>query len=332
MLLMKIAIVKLSSLGDIVHTMVVLQFIKKYHPALEIDWIVEKRFKGILENNPHINKIHTVRSDLVKRDKSLILLFTELSKVRKFGEYDVVIDFQGLIKSAIVTLLIVSRKKVGFDKYSVRERLASYFYNKKVRIAHDKNTIERYAKLISEALRVKITRDDITNKELYLFSKSKLLIPQTSYIVFVIGSTWPSRNYPKEKFVQIANALKKQCLVVWGSDEEKQKAEWMEGESKYIKVMSKLNLDELKYVISQSNLLIGNDTGPSHMSWALNIPSVILFGPTPVERAYQTDINLTIKSHSKINHWKLNKKDFSIKDISVDDVVKMSQHLLNNSS
>ena len=72
---MKIAIVKLSSLGDIVHAMVVLQFIKKHYPESVIDWVVEKRFKGILENNPHINQIHTVNLNFVKRDKSLKLLF-----------------------------------------------------------------------------------------------------------------------------------------------------------------------------------------------------------------------------------------------------------------
>ena len=329
---MKIAIVKLSSLGDIVHTMVVLQFIKKYQPNSEVEWIVEKRFKGILENNPNIDQIHTVNFQSIKRNKSIKSLFIELSKIKKFGNYDLVIDFQGLLKTSIVAKSINSKKIVGFDWSSARESLSAFAYNQRVNISYDKNSIVRYAKLASEALNIKITLDDLNNKEPYLFSRSEVLIPQTSYIVFVIGSTWPSRNYPKEKFVQIANALKKQCLVVWGSDEEKQKAEWLEGESKYIKAMSKLSLDELKYVISQSNLLIGNDTGPSHMSWALNIPSVILFGPTPVERAYQTDINLTIKSHSKINHWKLNKKDFSIKDISVDDVVKMSHHLLNNSS
>ena len=132
---MKIAIVKLSSLGDIVHAMVVLQFIKKHYPKSVIDWVVEKRFKGILENNPHINQIHTVNLNKVKRDQSLKLLFTEVSKARKFGQYDVVIDLQGLIKSAIITKLISSRKIVGFDKNSIRERLASYFYDQKVAIA-----------------------------------------------------------------------------------------------------------------------------------------------------------------------------------------------------
>ena len=69
---MKIAIVKLSALGDIVNSMFVLQFIKKYYPTSKIDWIVEKRFKGILENNPHIDQIHTINLNKAKKNKSKI--------------------------------------------------------------------------------------------------------------------------------------------------------------------------------------------------------------------------------------------------------------------
>ena len=325
---MKIAIVKLSSLGDIVHAMVVLQFIKKHYPESVIDWVVEKKFKGILENNPHINQIHTVNLNNVKRDKSLKLLFTEVSKVRKFGQYDVVIDLQGLIKSAIITKFISSRKVVGFDKNSIRERVSSYFYDQKVAIGYDQNTIVRYVKLISEALSIKITDDDIIKKEFYLFSKSKVLIPLTPHIVFVVGSTWESRNYPKEKFTQVAQAIKKSCIVIWGNEKEKEKAEWMSSESNYIQVMPKLSLDDLKHVIGHASLLIGNDTGPSHMSWALNIPSIILFGPTPIERSFQTSINTVLSSNSKINHYKLDKNDFSITEIKVSDVVKIAKELL----
>ena len=325
---MKIAIVKLSSLGDIVHSMVILQFIKKYYPDSVIDWIVEKRFKGILENNPHINKIHTVNLNMIKRSKSLKLLFTEVSKASKFGQYDLVIDMQGLIKSAIITKFISSGKKVGFDKNSIREVLASFFYNQKVAIGYDQNTIERYVKLTSEALTIKITQDDILKKESYLFSKSNLLIPQTPYIILVIGSTWQSRNYPKEKFLQVAKNIKKSCIVVWGSEEEKDKAEWLSNESHYIQLMPELSLEDLKYVISHASLLIGNDTGPSHMSWALNIPSIILFGPTPIERSFQTPINTVLSSSSKINHYKLDKNDFSIKEIKVSDIVKIAKELL----
>jgi len=325
---MKIAIVKLSSLGDIVNSMVVLQFIKKYCPESVIDWVVDKKFKGILENNPHINQIHTVNITKIKRDKSLKLLFSEVSRASKFGQYDVVIDLQGLIKSAIITKYITSSKKVGFDKNSIREGLASFFYNQKVAIGYDQNTIERYAKLTSEALRIKITKDDILNKEIYLFSRSKFLIPQTPYIVLVIGSTWQSRNYPKEKFLGVVQDIKKSCIVVWGSEQEKEKAEWMSSESDYIQLMPKLSLDDLKSVISHASLLIGNDTGPSHISWALNIPSIILFGPTPIERTFQTPVNRVLSSGSKIDHYKIDKNDFSIKEIKVSDIVKIAKELL----
>ena len=99
-------------------------------------------------------------------------------------------------------------------------------------------------------------------------------------------------------------------------------------QSDFIEVAPKLTLDELKGVIENSSLLIGNDTGPSHMAWAMNLPSIILFGPTPINRVYQTKINRVLKSSSKVDHFNLDKNDYSIKEIRVDEVVKISKELL----
>ena len=329
---MKIAIVKLSALGDVVHAMFILQFIKKHYPLSEIDWIVEKKFKGVLEHNPHISNIKFININKAKRDKSILLLLSELYKVKSFGNYDLVIDFQGLIKTAIISKLLGSKKIVGFDWSSVREGLASIVYSQKINIGYEQNTILRYKKLVSEAFNFDISERDLLKKECYLFTHSSILLPKQPYIVFVIGSTWSSRNYPKEKFVQVANLLKRDCKVIWGNDKERRRAEWMSNESSHISVMPKLSLDDLKFIISGSILLIGNDTGPSHMSWAMNIPSIILFGPTPVERTYQTQINKVLKSSSKINHFKLNKKDFSIQEIRPQEIVKIAKNLLQFSS
>ena len=116
--------------------------------------------------------------------------------------------------------------------------------------------------------------------------------------------------------------------MIWGDDEEKENANWMTQESSYIEIAPKLDLNDLKLIVSKASLLIGNDTGPSHISWALNIPSIILFGPTPIERLFQTKINIALKSSSKINHFKLDKNDFSIQEISVDEIVKVANQLL----
>ena len=103
---MKIAIVKLSALGDIVHAMVVLQFVKKINKKIQIDWIVEEKYKELLDNHPDINNLHVVNLNRVKKKKSASFLFKEVRELRKIGHYDLVIDMQGLIKSAIVTKLI----------------------------------------------------------------------------------------------------------------------------------------------------------------------------------------------------------------------------------
>jgi len=325
---MKIAIVKLSALGDIIHAMVALQFIKQEYPDCQIDWVVEEGFKGILENNPDINIIHTVNLKKVKQQKSLKLLFKEFKKIRQFGRYDLVIDAQGLIKSAIVAKFIQSKKISGFDKNSIRESLASALYQHKTFIAYDANTIDRNVKVICNPLGLEISSDAIINKQPFLFSQREILLPSKPYALFVIGSTWGSRNYPKEKFVQVAQSLKMNFLVVWGNIPEKIKADWMAEQSDFIEALPKLTLDDLKRVIHNSSLLIGNDTGPTHMAWGLNVPSITLFGPTPINRVYQTPINRVLKSNSKVDHFHLDKSDYSIKEIEVSDIVKITKELL----
>jgi len=331
---MKIAIVKLSAMGDIIHAMVALQYMKKSNPSLQIDWIVESAFVPILDGNPDIDTILPVTLKKIKKDK--LALFEQIKWVKKYAKnnYDLVIDAQGLVKSAIVAKLL-GKNRAGFSKASIREGVASYFYTHKVNIEYAANTIDRNAKVMSEPLGVEVTEQMILHKEPFLFyddsEKIDALLSHTKKnIVFVIGSTWESRNYPKEKFVEIANALEEHVLVAWGSVEEREKAEWIEAHSKYARALPKINLNELKEVIGKSDLLIGNDTGPTHMAWGLNIPSITIFGPTPVNRVYQTAINKVVNSSSVVNHYKLNKEDYSISEIDSDEIVTLAKELLDD--
>ena len=330
---MKIAIVKLSALGDIVHAMVALQFIKAYSPDIQIDWVVEERFAGVLKNNPDINQILTVNLKALKTNKAGI--FQEIKNVRSYARnnYDLVIDAQGLIKSVVIAKLL-GKRIAGFDAGSIREKAASWFYNVKVACAFDANTIDRNALVLSSPLGINITTGQILNKKPFLFFKNEnqqiydFLQKDRKNIVLVIGSTWESRNYPAEKFVKIARVLQQNCLIVWGNEQERKKAEWMSLQSDSIKVMPKLDLNSLKALIARADLLIGNDTGPTHMAWALNKPSITIFGPTPVSRVYQTSINKVLKSASIVNPYKLNKQDYSIKDIDENEIIELARALL----
>ena len=89
---MRIAIVKLSALGDIVHAMVVLQFIKKFNHKITIDWIVEEKFKELLDYNPQINEVITVNLRRANNKKSLFVFINELRKIQKLNSYDLVIE------------------------------------------------------------------------------------------------------------------------------------------------------------------------------------------------------------------------------------------------
>ena len=329
---MKVAIVKLSALGDIVHAMVALQFIKAFDPSIQIDWIVEEGFAGVLENNPDINQILTVNLKALKSNKASI--FQQIKTIRRYvlNRYDVVIDAQGLIKSAVIAKLI-GKHIAGFNVNSIREKTASWFYDVKFDCSFDTNAIFRNAFILSSPLGISISDEQILNKKPCLFFNedtqiNSFLQKDKKNIVLVIGSSWDSKNYPADKFVKIASALQQNCLVVWGSEQEKEKAVWMSLQADTIQVMPRLDFNSLKALIAKADLLIGNDTGPTHMAWALNRPSITIFGPTPIRMAYQTAVNKVVKSPSFVNPYKLNKQDYSIKDIDENEIIKLATSLL----
>ena len=330
---MKIAIVKLSALGDIIHAMVVLQFIKKNIPEIEIDWVVEENYKDLLQFNPDINKIHLVNIKKAKQKKSFFLLIKELRRVCRFGPYDLVIDMQGLIKSAVISRLIPSPITIGFDKNSIRERVASIFYNRTFKYDYDKNVVNRNFEIIKFALDLPFHNEEIHHKLPFLFRSQGHVTTSFSSIkkniILIPGASHSSKRYPIEGFAKLVDLLDANYLVIWGSNEEKLLAKKIKNLAPHVNICEKLSINALISLVSQANLVIGSDTGPTHMGWALNIPSITLFGPTPGYRnTFVTANNKIIESKSKVNSNRINKNDYSIIDISEDEIFKIAKNLL----
>ena len=328
---MKIAIVKLSAMGDIIHAMVALQYIKQAKPDIQIDWIVEQGFKQVLENNPHIDNILTVNLKSIKKNK--MALFSEIKKIKAYAKnnYDLVIDAQGLLKSAI-TAKLLSKNIAGFSKDSIREGVASYFYNSKVEIAYEKNAIERNVKVLCEALNITVSKDEILtkNKFLHYNNTHKLPLEIDNYALFVVGASVENKIYPKEKFLELARLLDEKVLVIWANEYEQEVAHYLEKEVENVLTCPKLNLNELKQVIDKAKIVIGGDTGPTHMAWALNVPSITIFGNTPEHRnTYITPINKVVKSDTFVDPLKLDKTDFSICEIKPETIATLAKELLN---
>jgi heptosyltransferase I len=330
---MKIAIVKLSALGDIIHAMIVLQFIKSHYKEIEVDWIVEESYKDLLESNPDINSVHVVNIKKAKEKKSIYFLFNELRKLRKFGKYDLVIDMQGLIKSALISRLMLSPITLGFDRFSIRESIATIFYNKTFKYRYDENVILRNFELIKFALDLPLNKEEIHCKLPFLFPSQNYVISGLSSIkkniILIPGSSHKSKRYPIEKFAKTASNINANFLIIWGNEKEKIMANEIKALSNKVYVCEKLSLNQLISLISQVDLVIGADTGPTHMAWALNIPSITLLGSTPGYRnTFSTNINKSIESNSKVNPYKINKNDHSINEISVNKLNKLANELL----
>ena len=326
---MKIAIVRLSAIGDIVQSMIVLQFIKKKFPDASIDWFVDNQFATLLDDCIEIDNVIKLDLKKIKQNKSLILLFKTLRKLQTFKKYDYVFDLQGLIKSAVITRFIPARERIGFDKNSTRERFASYFYSKKYQFPYHENVVMRYINIVASALDIPVSEREIKYKKPFFNLSSNKVRKGRPIILIVLGASFDSKIYPVDKYAQIVNALQANFVALWHSKKEFEMAERLQSLSGGLSITKCKNFSELKQLVINSDLVIGGDTGPTHIAWALNIPSVTIFGSTPLERnCFITDKNLAISSGNKVNAYKINKQDFSIKLIEPESILSLIKGLL----
>ncbi len=319
---MKIAIVRLSALGDIIVGAVFLAAIKERFTNAQIEWFVDERFGAILEHSPYIDKLHPIALKSALTSFNPLKIFKLFRSLRAY-EYDIVIDMQGLIKSALITQMLKAPKKVGFDYASAREGLSAFFYSQKVSIAYNEPVLKRNFTLLSHAL-------NLPKKEISegLSSRSKVFSYQDSpkidalnlnenklKILFVLETSKINKTYPIERFKELALALENfQICLLWHADETKAAALYGALKNQRdVLLLPKLTLNEVKALLFKMDLIIGGDTGITHLAWALQKPSITLYGNTPMERfKLESPINVSLTGNSNANY---HKKDFSIQNI-----------------
>ncbi|MGL2368794.1 lipopolysaccharide heptosyltransferase I [Helicobacter pylori] len=319
---MKIAIVRLSALGDIIVGAVFLAAIKERFANAQIEWFVDERFGAILEHSPYIDKLHPIALKSTLTTFNPLKIFKLFKSLRAY-EYDMVIDMQGLIKSALITQMLKAPKKVGFDYASAREGLSAFFYSQKVSIAYNESILKRNFTLLSHAL-------NLPKKEISegLSFRSKVFSYQDSpkidalnlnenkpKILFVLETSKINKTYPIERFKDLALALENfQICLLWHASEDKATALYGTLKNQCdVLLLPKLTLNEVKALLFKMDLIIGGDTGITHLAWALQKPSITLYGNTPMERfKLESPINVSLTGNSNANY---HKKDFSIQNI-----------------
>ncbi|OPG42620.1 lipopolysaccharide heptosyltransferase I [Helicobacter pylori] len=319
---MKIAIVRLSALGDIIVSAVFLALIKERFTDAQIEWFVDERFGAILEHSPYIDKLHPIALKSTLTTFNPLKIFKLFKSLRAY-EYDIIIDMQGLVKSALITQMLKAPKKVGFDYASAREGLSAFFYSQKVSIAYDEPILKRNFTLLSQALN--LPKEEISES---LSSRFKVFSYQDSpkidalnlnqnkpKILFVLETSKINKTYPTERFKELALALENfQICLLWHANEEKAITLYHAlKHQRDILLLPKLTLNEVKALLFKMDVIIGGDTGITHLAWALQKPSITLYGNTPMERfKLESPINVSLTGNSNANY---HKKDFSIQNI-----------------
>lgn len=275
-------LVKTSSLGDVIHTLPALTDAHRAIPGIQFDWVVEEGFAEIPAWHPAVAQVIPVA---IRRWRKHPLQTLRTGEWRRFKarlretRYDLVIDAQGLLKSAWLTRY-VKAPVAGFDRDSIREPLASRFYDRCYAVPQDQHALERVRQLFAQALGYSIP-EMIAD---YGLDRSQLATPgEQPYLLFLHGTTWPSKHWPEAYWRQLAERMSEFGWAIrlpWGNAEEKARAERIAQGLPSASVLPRLNLGGIAKVVAGARACVAVDTGLGHLAAALDVPSISLYGPT----------------------------------------------------
>ena len=311
---LKVAIIRLSSLGDIIVALVFLDLIKgKFtNRNVEISWIVDSQFRGILENSPLVDKIIDLPLRQSKKNKRLI--FSIIKKVRSLGRFDKVIDSQGLLKSALIGKMLKKSEFIGYDKDSIREKIASFFYTKKAQIAYNEHILKRQYELFKVAFDsvawegdFRLEMLDSRNRAIDSSKNAKAKIaeiiaqsdknPQNTEniaphkankkILFLCETSKADKEFALTSFYALAKGLwsayhNATIFLIWDKKESEIRA--LGAMDSRFCVLPHLNFDEIKALLGNMDLVIGGDTGITHCAWAMRVPTITIYVSTNIKR------------------------------------------------
>ena len=277
----RLLIVRLGSLGDLVHTLPAVAAIRRALPAAEIDWLVEAPHRDFLALVPILSSVVTVEG----RTAAGWLATRRALRARR---YDVAIDFQGLIKSAALAWLSGARRVVGFDRASLRERAAAFFYTEVVDVSGARHVIEKNLRLAA-ALGASPGPLEFPLRRATSHALVELRSQVTGdYALVNPGAAWPNKRWPPEAFGRAARHLHDRHgltpVVLWGPGEA-DLADAVVAASGGVAVRAPVtHMDDLVELAAGARMFVSGDTGPLHIAAAVGAPIVAFFGPTDPHR------------------------------------------------
>lgn len=283
---MNILIVRLGALGDIVHAVPAAAALRHALPGARIDWLVEARHR------PMIDLVSVIDQPVVLERPS-IAGWLDVARRLRAVHYDVAIDFQGLMKSAVLARASGASRVIGFSIWHVREKGARPFYSE----IHRDTPAERADHIVRQnlALLRSLGINDTTIRFPLVDVQSRALEEihtalggQQPFALINPGAAWPNKRWPPDRFGEVAAFLREvrglTSFVVWGPGEEGLAGAVVETSGGAARVAPPTRLADLLALSRAATLMVSGDTGPLHIAAAVGTPTVSVFGPTDPQR------------------------------------------------
>lgn len=278
---MRVLLVKLSSLGDVVHTFPALTDALEAVPGLELDWAVEEALAPIARLHPAVRRVIPIPMRRLRRRPLTAFAGGEAGAVRRDlarTRYDVVIDAQGLMKSALVAMLARGPRH-GFDQGSAREVAAAFTYQRRHRVPEVEHMVERIRKLFAAALGYSLEGRPLDT------GLRPLPLPDGDppHLVFFHGTTWPTKTWARDAWRGLAREAEKagfRVLLFTQGAEEEARARAVSQGLEWVQTLPPQPLDTLIPLIGSAAGVASVDTGLGHLAAAFGVPTVGLYGPT----------------------------------------------------
>ncbi|TCP96469.1 heptosyltransferase-1 [Cricetibacter osteomyelitidis] len=274
-------------MGDVLHTLPALTDAQQAIPDLQVDWVVEPYFAEIPLWHLAVNQIIPIALRRWRKSPFSAQTRNEWKTYRTLlqqNQYDAVIDAQGLIKSAFFATRLAQGVKHGYDKHSIREPWAAWWYDKKYAISYQQHAVERVRQLFAQALNYPLPQiqGNYGIAEHFQIEKN-VLNNNVHFVLFFHGTTRTDKFWSDDHWRKLAEkltALGVQVRVPWYSDSEKQRAEMIVKELDNAVILPLMNISELAQQIAQSKAVVSVDTGMAHLTAALDKPNITLYGAT----------------------------------------------------
>lgn len=275
---MRVLLVKMSSLGDVVHALPgISDAVRALGPEVTFDWVVEEAFSAIPARHPAVAEVVPIawrrwRGQVLTDRRELGAFVTRLRQCR----YDLVLDAQGLVKSALVTALARAPVKAGLALGSAREGAAASFYGRRVVVPRQQHAVDRIRALFAGALGYPVPDTPVD------FGITPPRRDSGRRCVLLHGTTWNSKHWPEPFWYEVARraaAAGFEVVLPWGDELERRRAETVARQAP-ARVLETLSLTDLMDELSGAALIVGVDSGLAHLGAALGVPTVVAYGST----------------------------------------------------